>query len=285
MEAEGSMFFPDTYPGFIGTSSLVVAVAFLLLSVFQSDKSHATKMFSIMVVVSLALFSSHWVTYFAAIFIVATAVTELEFLQNLAAIIRKDENYFQYKKEHLSHEEYMRRASNGAIDNNLADAESERDEVKPKIDLSQIEGMDRNRAMRLALEIEDKALNYLEKEVGKIERGVRFSKVSNVVEFDGVAVGFQGKHRLVVDVKWRRSNEIPFAFFLFSLRRFSERVDKFTEITGEVPGRYFIFVINDDPSFPQKYRDKLDNIAEELGIEVKLLTLTDIGFDVTKQHD
>jgi hypothetical protein len=45
----------------------------------------------------LALFANVSWTYFATIFIVATVITELEFLQNLAAIIARDPNYWQYK--------------------------------------------------------------------------------------------------------------------------------------------------------------------------------------------
>ncbi|BDW94847.1 hypothetical protein MACH10_05320 [Thalassospira tepidiphila] len=233
-----------------------------------------------MVVVSLALFSSHWVTYFAAIFIVATAVTELEFLQNLAAIIRKDENYFNYKKEHLSYEEKMRRANDDTIDSDLVNYEIDDDKEKTTIDLSNFNYSNRIHTMRLNFDIEDKVLNYLEKEFGKIERGIRFSKGVRRVEFDGVVVGAQGQHRLVIEVKWRRDDEYPFTFILHSLRRFAERFDEFTEITGEFPDRYFVLVLNDSSGISQECKDKLYKLAGERGIKVKFLTLTEVGFNV-----
>ena len=107
---------PDNYASFIGTVALIVSILCLFITFLLKQRSHATKLFSIMLVASLAFFSSHWATYFAAIFIVATAVTELEFLQNLAAIIRKDENYFKYKKEALSKAENIRRKAEEAIE-------------------------------------------------------------------------------------------------------------------------------------------------------------------------
>ncbi len=281
---ESAKFFPDAYTNFIGTISLVVAVGFLLFSSFQDDKSHTTKMFSIMVVVSLALFSSHVVTYFAAIFIVATAVTELEFLQNLAAIIRKDENYFKYKKEHPPLEESTGEALDGSLESQFAEDQSEDPDTRRKIDLSQVKDMDRTRAMRLALEVEDRALNHLEKEVGKIERAVGFSKHGVVVEFDGVAVNFQGKHQLIVEVKWKRVDEHPFATVMYSLRRFSEKVDKFTDITGESPDRYFVLVVNEKNSLSETDKDRLFAFAESKRIEIRLLTLAALGFDVGNQE-
>ena len=48
--------------------------------------------------IALSLFCNKPWTYFAALFIVATAMTEIEFLQNLAAIISGDKNYFAYKQ-------------------------------------------------------------------------------------------------------------------------------------------------------------------------------------------
>ncbi|MCR9801389.1 hypothetical protein NB592_21310 [Vibrio parahaemolyticus] len=107
---------PDSYISLIGTVTLLVSIFCLFITFIEKLRNHATKLFSIMLVASLSFFSSHWTTYFAAIFIVATAVTELEFLQNLAAIIRKDENYFKYKKEALSKAENIRRKAEEAIE-------------------------------------------------------------------------------------------------------------------------------------------------------------------------
>ncbi len=76
----------------------VVATIFAFLSLLSCFKSHALRLSAIMFVAALALFCNNAWDYFAALFIIATAVTEIEFLQNLAAIIRGDKNYFAYKQ-------------------------------------------------------------------------------------------------------------------------------------------------------------------------------------------
>jgi hypothetical protein len=86
--------FIEALAGFFCVISIFFGVASLCLKI----RPQSTRLFAIFIVVGLALFSSHWTTYFAGVFIVATAVTELEFLQNLAAIISRDKNYFDYKK-------------------------------------------------------------------------------------------------------------------------------------------------------------------------------------------
>ncbi len=55
-------------------------------------------MSGIFFLLALAVIAKEFWTYFAAIFILGTLVTEVEFLQNLAAIIRGDKNYFDYMK-------------------------------------------------------------------------------------------------------------------------------------------------------------------------------------------
>lgn len=76
----------------------IIGIIFAFLSLLSSFRSHALRLSAIILIVSLSLFCNNGWNYFAALFIIATAVTEIEFLQNLAAIIRGDKNYFAYKQ-------------------------------------------------------------------------------------------------------------------------------------------------------------------------------------------
>jgi hypothetical protein len=76
----------------------VVATIFAFLSLLSFFRSHALRLSAIIFVTALSLFCNNAWNYFAALFIIATAVTEIEFLQNLAAIIRGDKYYFAYKQ-------------------------------------------------------------------------------------------------------------------------------------------------------------------------------------------
>ena len=86
-------------PSFIqtlaGIFSICAIVAFSI-SFKKSIRLHSIRLFAIMLISALALFSNNAWVYFASVFIIATTITETEFLQNLAAIIRGDKHYFDY---------------------------------------------------------------------------------------------------------------------------------------------------------------------------------------------
>lgn len=90
-------FIPDSFVHALAGVLVIVALFLVVASMFSKIRIHSTRLLVIMVVLAIAMFSNHWTTYFAALFIIATAVTELEFLQNLAAIIRGGKHYFDYK--------------------------------------------------------------------------------------------------------------------------------------------------------------------------------------------
>src|SRR5262245_5277649 len=96
---------PQSFLEILGGLILVVAVSLALFSLIHRFRAAALRLSAIILLTALALFSNHWTTYFAAIFIVATAVTELEFLHILAAIVRGDKNYFDFRREFLTKEE------------------------------------------------------------------------------------------------------------------------------------------------------------------------------------
>ena len=76
----------------------ITATVLAFLSLMPFFRTHALRLSAIIFIASLSLFCNNVWNYFAALFIIATAVTEIEFLQNLAAIIRGDKNYFAYKQ-------------------------------------------------------------------------------------------------------------------------------------------------------------------------------------------
>lgn len=114
-------FLPADFLELLGGVLAIVAIFAGLGSLKLSLRVHLLKLLSIAFICSLALFSNSVTTYFVAIFVIATAVTELDFLQNLAAIIRGNDGYFNYKKEALSRE---RKFGNLAADVAQADVVS-----------------------------------------------------------------------------------------------------------------------------------------------------------------
>ena len=97
-------FLPASFSEALGGTLAIIAILAGILSLFACVRAHTLRMLAIFVVTALALFSNNVTTYFIAIFVIATAVTELDFLQNLAAIVRGNKEYFDFKKESLSRE-------------------------------------------------------------------------------------------------------------------------------------------------------------------------------------
>jgi len=89
---------PMSFLQLLGSTICVIAIIFAFLSILSSLRIHALRLSAITFVIAISLFCNNSWTYFAALFIIATSVTEIEFLQNLAAIIRGDKYYFDYKK-------------------------------------------------------------------------------------------------------------------------------------------------------------------------------------------
>lgn len=90
---------PKNFLEALGGVLVLVSVLCLILSLRSDWRSHTMRAFALLIILAVALVANYWVTYFSAMFIVATAATELEFLQNLAAIIRGNKDYFNYKSK------------------------------------------------------------------------------------------------------------------------------------------------------------------------------------------
>ncbi|WFO52175.1 hypothetical protein [Aeromonas veronii] len=271
---------PDTYPTFIGTASLLVATVCLCITFKERQRSHATKLFSIMLVTSIAFFSSHWTTYFAAIFIVATAVTELEFLQNLAAIISKDKNYFDFKKEALSKEDNIRRKVEEAVAEEFASetSPSQKEFKSTSLNLVKLREQGHGATMRLALDIEEKALNLISKKYGEIERNVRIKQNNKFVEFDGFISSKENRNNKIFEVKWFRNPTQYKSFLTFSIRKMNDSCQVHEEITGYKPEAHLILVLNSELNADEK--ENINQRAMEHGVYVSFITLAELGYEI-----
>ena len=265
----------ENYPSLIGTGILLVAIICLLTSYFYTDKRHTTKLFSILVIASLALFSAHWATYFAAIFIVATAVTELEFLQTLAAIIRKDKNYFDYKKESLSKTDKIKRKAEEAIEEELLVSTSPT--ITSPIKLSNITDLNRNESTRLAMDIEEKALDFLESEHGKIERNVRLRKDGKMIELDGLILNKKNSENKVFEIKWIRNPHHFQPFMRYAIGGAGKLIEKYKEVTGEKPDLYLVVITTPLVLLQDEKIAKFHKRAKEFGFNLSIHTMNDIG--------
>jgi hypothetical protein len=94
MEIPGPKTFNDIFAALFS----LVSVMAIFISLKNSLRSHSIRLCAIALIGGLSLFCNNVWVYAASVFIIATAITETEFLQNLAAILRGSSHYFDYKK-------------------------------------------------------------------------------------------------------------------------------------------------------------------------------------------
>lgn len=272
----------SSYPNLVGSVTLAVASIFLFIACFAKYKKRSIRLSSILLVVSLSLFSSHVLTYFAAIFIVATAVTELEFLQNLAAIVRKNESYFSFKKEALSKADSLKRKEEEVMEEECADEAQVHNGLVTGNDirLSHLQDLPRAALVRLSFRVEEKALDYLSKEYGPIERSVRFRKNGEAVVFDGVVESSGDGEMTVLNVRWSHDSDKLFLVTSLSSIHAEEAMGKCEKIAGRKPNCVLVVVANKKADLNDDRMAKLLDDSNAKQCEIRCLTLNEIGFNL-----
>lgn len=72
----------------ISVGSFIFAILFLILSVYRTDlKTQSLKIFASLTILSIATLAQNWAVYFLSVLVIATLITELNFLENIAAIV------------------------------------------------------------------------------------------------------------------------------------------------------------------------------------------------------
>lgn len=233
---------PTTFLETVAAALLGIAILFASLSLFSAVRTVAVRMCAILSLAALAIFANHWLTYFSAIFIIATAVTELEFLHILAAIARGDKNYFDFRREFLTREEALLKSRQDAnVDGESTDATTSSPEAlvaPPQVKLIAVpkHGVVPSSTSLL---IEERALDWFERTFGlSLQRYVRFLSTDAAIEVDGVALAANRRGRdTVVEVKvLRRAHGIM-------LRTLAERFATLAKKYAAVTGRSAEFVL------------------------------------------
>ncbi|WP_444888328.1 hypothetical protein [Microbulbifer sp. JMSA008] len=175
----------------------VAAVVFALISMKKDGREHFLRVCALFLVGVVTLFANSPYTYFASVFIIATAVTQLEFLQNLAAIIRGSKEYFDYQKETQSRSDVKRKIDQELIEEEVAAAESDEDDTDVAED-NRVQATAENVMLNLsakqmdyrtfAMVAYEYAFNTLEDKLGNsIDKYPRYiSEKGRPIEFDGV---------------------------------------------------------------------------------------------------
>ncbi len=235
-------------------------MAFASILVFASlipgIRGHTTRLLAILLVVGLALFSNYWVTYFAALFIVATAVTELEFLQNLAAIIRGNKEYFEYKKEHLSTDQVEKKVEREQKQIASDEKAAEPDVVQPPINVRRI------------VDLEQEAIKRMEMHFGEtIERNVRIAIGSRHFEFDGLipSVVDDVKAEKLIEVKYLRSPKY-FSQFVHTFPRLEHMAHAYMKARNKIAKLHLVLIVEGDDRLNDKQLSELKRLVDSSSV-------------------
>lgn len=129
-------YLPASFLESLGGGLAIIAVIAGIASLFPSTRAHNLRMMAILIISSVSLFSNSVSTYLVAMFVIATAVTEIEFLQTLAAIISGNKDYFDLKKEALSTENKLSNLAD-EVKRSVVITESVQGSTKPKDNASE----------------------------------------------------------------------------------------------------------------------------------------------------
>lgn len=251
-----SQLIPSSFIEALGGGVIAIALLFVFISLIPGVRGHSTRLLALLLVASLALFSNHWATYFAALFIVATAVTELEFLQNLAAIIRGNKEYFQYKKEHLSREQVEKK-----VEKEQKQLAAEENYARPAITQTPVD-------VHRIIKLEQEAMRRLELHLGEnIERNVRIAMGPRRFELDGLipSVVDDMKAETLIEVKYLRSPN-SFSQFLHTFPRIEEMARTYMKARNKIAKLHIVLIVEGDDRLNDKQTFELKRLVDSSSV-------------------
>ena len=256
---------PNSFLDVVATTLAAIAILFAIAAVKVGQA--AVRTFAILLVVAIGLYANNAATYFAIVFIVATAITELGFLEKLVAILRGNKDYFDYQKQLLSVQE----AKDSAAKEVLQVQENVASPTEP-------EGH-RGDAANVGYMIEQLALSYVEKRRGlPVERNVRYEGRGVSVEFDGVIQRTGGRSDVVIEVKLIPSSQFH-QYIISSAKTFLTRERQFEEITGRRATALLVAVVKEKRDVQDKESSLLREVRElSHTIQLEIVDFDDIGF-------
>jgi hypothetical protein len=275
-------FLPNNFIEALGGIVISLSLILSLVSLIPCLRSHCTKLLALFVVAALSLFSNCSLTYFAGIFVIATAVTELEFLQNLAAIIRGNKEYFDYKKESLSSDQKHKKIEEEQ--KQLSEAESAEKKVEEKtIKTVRAKVIAPKLNVEKIINIEEKALDKMEEYFNsKIERGVRISRKGKYIELDGLisSVVDDMVPEKIIEVKYLR-NQNYFSTIKNIFPRIEHLARTYSQITNKIAKLHIVLVVEGDQELGEKQLQSLKQLIDSSNIAMgySVFTTRQLGIE------
>ncbi|NBD25414.1 hypothetical protein [Paenibacillus glycinis] len=238
----------------IAVLSISLALIFICIFIWTKVlKKEALKVVGILIVLGVSLFANEATSYFLAILVLATLVTNLEFLQNIAAIIRNSDAYFNHLVGTRSQKEIEAsitdeiEAVEKAIESDISQESKSQTDNQINLTLNK----SNLNPMQFALIAEEYTFKFLENKYGQfINRYVKISGTKKRVEFDGIML--LDKKSVVLEIKISRHGYYPKDYIIQSIEKNTKYIKEFdNRFTKNVELR-FIFVGNINEKFKER---------------------------------
>lgn len=274
---------PSNFRELFSFSTFFIGIIFSFISIKKNQLEHCLRTSAILFIVSVALFANNPYCYFAAIFIIATAVTQLDFLQNLAAIIRGSKEYFDYKKETIPTQEIENELTieSQVIENTPIEEEIKSFQINTSITNSDIINQSLSIG-QFAFLAEEYTLKFLEKKFKKpIQRYVRILSTNSRTEFDGIMS--LGDSDIIFEIKITRRGIFPNSFLKHTAEIMAKNFEKYKEVTNRNAIMRLILVGDFKESYKTKVILQISEIISQnsnVQITVDFYSFLEIGLKI-----
>ena len=241
---------------------LILVLAISILLFIPKIHSKLLTIISILLMVSLTLFANNFWIYFLCMLVIATSITNVEFLENIAAIIRNSDSYFKYKSSQAT----KKQVENKIEDEILTETESSESELINNTTMNPIHNSaPDNNKINDFVKLEELALSEEEKYFkSKIERNIIFRNKSQNLCVDGIidsAVDDMISVKLF-EVKILRNLDLLLNN-VEMIKRIESVYGKYISITHKIAKLNLTIVVRDESSIKQEQINKLKELIDK----------------------
>jgi hypothetical protein len=274
------MISPESFRQLLSAISLSIGILFSFFSMKGEKREHSLRIASLYFLMGITLFSDNAWCYFASVFIIATSVTKLDFLQNLAAIIRGSKEYFDYQKEFMSQKEVELTIAKEIEE--IDEIEDEKESVAEKESENSIEiKFDKSNLtnQQFALICEEHAFKFFERKYDRpIQRHIRYRGKGLYIEFDGI---MEMENRdLIFEIRVSRLGVFTPKHFTAFKEKMLDRVRRYKDITGRNANLVIVLVGNFTKERKQRMLEQSEDARSQITdfeLVFKFLSLNEIG--------
>lgn len=255
----------------IGLFLIGICLILVIIFIWKSLKYSLLKLIGVFLVVALALVSNNNINYFLTILVVATLVTELDFLQNIAAIIRNSDSYFIHKFQ--SQQEIKEGITKEATEIDKA-IDEDKHTLNLQFDSSNLT------PIQFGLIVEELTFKFLERRYQKdVQRHVLLAEGAlGKFEIDGI---IEDKYILrLFEIKSSRRGFVPMSIIKKTLEKYVKMINSIIVISKKIEfnmvviGEYNQLQIERMEKIAQNYRE-----VSTCRLSVEILSFEDIGMD------